>query len=149
MTEHGRSGWIGTILQNKWRIEAKIARGGVATVFRATHRRGQVAAIKIMHPEYARNPDVRSRFLREGYAANKVGHPNVVSVLDDDVTEDGSAYIVMELLEHGELLEERREKQGGRLPTDEVARIADQVLDVLAAAHDKGIIHRDLSLIHI
>ncbi|MBX3199040.1 MAG: protein kinase [Labilithrix sp.] len=144
MVDHRPSGWIGAVLQDKWRIEAKIARGGVATVFRATHRRGQVAAIKIMHPEYARNADVRSRFLREGYAANKVGHPGVVRVLDDDVTADGSAYIVMELLDHGELLEDKRERSGGRLPVAEVAHVCDQVLDVLAAAHEQGIIHRDI-----
>ena len=139
-----KSGWIGAVLQDKWKIESSIARGGVATVFRAAHRRGQVAAIKILHPEFARNADVRSRFLREGYAANKVGHPGVVRVIDDDVTADGSAYIVMELLEHGELLEERRERNGGRLPVREVARICDQVLDVLATAHEKGIVHRDI-----
>lgn len=144
MVEHRPSGWIGAVLQDKWRIEARIARGGVATVFRATHRRGQVAAIKIMHPELAQNADVRSRFLREGYAANKVGHPGVVRVLDDDVTSDGTAYIVMELLEHGEELEDMRERSGGILPVQEVARICDQVLDVLAAAHEKGIIHRDI-----
>ena len=144
MVEHRPSGWIGAVLQDKWRIEAKIARGGVATVFRATHRRGQLAAIRIMHPELSQNADVRSRFLREGYAANKVGHPSVVRVLDDDVTSDGSAYIVMELLEHGELLEDKRERSGGSLPVHEVARICDQVLDVLAAAHEKGIIHRDI-----
>jgi eukaryotic-like serine/threonine-protein kinase len=140
-----RSGWIGTVLANKWHIDAKIARGGVATVFRATHRQGgQVAAIKIMHPEFSRNADVRRRFLREGYAANKVGHPNVVQILEDDVAEDGSAFLVMELLEKGENLEDRRERLGGRLPVAEVVRICDQVLDVLAAAHEKGIIHRDI-----
>jgi len=144
MVEHRPSGWIGAVLQGKWRIEAKIARGGVATVFRATHRRGQVAAIKIMHPELAQNADVRSRFLREGYAANKVGHPGVVRVLDDDVTSDGTAYIVMELLEHGEELEDMRERSGGFLPVQDVARICDQVLEVLAAAHEQGIIHRDI-----
>ena len=142
---HDRSsGWIGTVLANKWRIDAKIARGGVATVYRATHRQGQVAAIKIMHPELARNEEVRKRFLREGYAANKVGHPGVVSVLDDDVSEDGSAYIVMELLEKGEELEARRERLGGRLPVAEAIDICEQVLDVLAVAHEKGIIHRDI-----
>lgn len=138
------SGWIGTVLQDKWHIEAKIARGGVATVFRARHRQGQVAAIKIMHPQLSRNEDIRRRFLREGYAANKVGHSGVVRVLDDDMTDDGTPFIVMELLDHGELLEERRERLGGRLPLGEVIRICDKVLDVLASAHDKGIIHRDI-----
>ena len=142
---HDRSsGWIGTVLHDKWRIDAKIARGGVATVYRATHRQGQVAAIKIMHPELARNEEVRKRFLREGYAANKVGHPGVVSVLDDDVTKDGSAYIVMELLEKGEVLEDRRERLGGKLPVAEAVDIGQQILDVLATAHEKGIIHRDI-----
>jgi len=138
------SGWIGTVLADKWRIDAKIARGGVATVYRATHRQGQLAAIKIMHPELARNEEVRKRFLREGYAANKVGHPGVVSVLDDDVTKDGSAYIVMELLEQGEVLEDRRERLGGKLPVAEAVDIGKQILDVLAVAHEKGIIHRDI-----
>ena len=139
-----RSGWIGTVLANKWHIDAKIARGGVATVYRATHRQGHTAAIKIMHPEFSRNVDVRRRFLREGYLSNKVGHPGTVKILDDDVTEDGSAFLVMELLERGENLEDKREKAGGRLPVAEVVRIAELVLDVLAAAHDNGIVHRDI-----
>jgi serine/threonine protein kinase len=138
------SRWIGTVLHDKWHIDAKIARGGVATVYRATHRQGQHAAIKIMHPEYARNEEVRKRFLREGYAANKVGHRGVVRVLDDDVTSDGSAYIVMELLHRGELLEDKRERQGGRLPIPDAVEICHQVLDVLAVAHEKGIVHRDI-----
>ena len=142
---HDRSsGWIGTVLADKWHIDAKIARGGVATVYRATHRQGQVAAIKIMHPELARNEEVRKRFLREGYAANKVGHPGVVSVLDDDTLKDGTAYIVMELLEKGEVLEDRRERLGGRLPVAEAVDVCAQILDVLAVAHEKGIIHRDI-----
>ena len=142
---HDRSsGWVGKVLADKWRIEAKLARGGVATVYRATHRQGQVAAIKIMHPELASNEEVRKRFLREGYAANKVGHPGVVGVLDDDVDENGTAYIVMELLEHGEELEVRRERLGGRLTVAEAVDIGKQILDVLAAAHEKGIIHRDI-----
>jgi serine/threonine-protein kinase len=138
------AGWIGTVLQDKWRIVGKIARGGVAMVLRAEHRHGQRAAIKILLPQFCRNEDVRRRFLREGYAANKVGHPGVVRVLDDDVTPDGSPYIVMELLEDGENLEDRRVRLGGRLPADEVVRACDQVLDVLEAAHEKGIVHRDI-----
>ncbi len=140
----GPSRWIGTVLHDKWHIDAKIARGGVATVYRATHRQGQVAAIKIMHPEYARNEEVRKRFLREGYAANKVGHRGVVRVLDDDITSDGSAYIVMELLHRGELLEDKRIRLGGRMAIPEAVEVCHQVLDVLAVAHDKGIIHRDI-----
>src|SRR6187402_1942075 len=138
------SGWIGTVLKDRWKIESKIARGGVATVFRARARDGQLGAVKIMHPQYARNADVRARFLREGYAANKVGHPNVVRILEDGTAQEGSPFLVMELLEDGEPFEERRERLGGRLPLDEVARAMDQVLDVLTAAHAQGIIHRDI-----
>jgi serine/threonine protein kinase len=138
------SRWVGRVLREKWRIDGKIARGGMGTVFAATHRNnGSRAAIKILHPEFSRDQDTRGRFLQEGYAANQVNHPGVVRILDDDVTEEGYAYLVMELLA-GELLEQRRIRFGGRLPLDEVFEIADQLLDVLASAHDKGIVHRDV-----
>jgi serine/threonine-protein kinase len=116
----------------------------MGTVFAATHKNnGSTAAIKILHPEFSRDEDTRSRFLQEGYAANKVNHPGVVRILDDDVTEEGLAYLVMELLQ-GELLEQRRIRKGGKLPLTEVYEFADQLLDVLAAAHAKGIVHRDI-----
>jgi serine/threonine-protein kinase len=138
------SRWVGRVLRDKWRIDARIARGGMGTVFAATHRNnGSTAAIKILHPEFSRDEDTRSRFLQEGYAANKVNHPGVVRILDDDVTEEGLAYLVMELLQ-GELLEQRRIRKGGKLPLVEVYEFADQLLDVLAAAHAQDIVHRDI-----
>ncbi|MBX3227926.1 MAG: protein kinase [Labilithrix sp.] len=139
-----QTGWIGAIIGNRWRIDSRIARGGVATVFKASERGGPNVAVKIMHPEYSRNLDARGRFLREGYVANKVGHPSVVKVLHDGAEPDGAVYLVMELLEEGELLETKRERLGGKLLPDEVARLGDQLLDVLAAAHEKGIVHRDI-----
>jgi serine/threonine-protein kinase len=136
--------FIGRVLRERWRIERRIARGGMGTVFAASHvNNGSKAAIKVLHQELARDSDTRSRFLQEGYAANQVNHPGVVRILDDDVTEDGLVYLVMELLE-GELLEQRRIRMGGRLPLVEVYDVADQLLDVLAAAHDRGIVHRDI-----
>lgn len=138
------SRWVGRVLRDKWRIDRRIARGGMGTVFVATHKNnGSTAAIKILHPEFSRDSDTRSRFLQEGYAANRVSHPGVVRILDDDVTEEGIAYLVMELLE-GELLERRRIRKGGKLPLTEVYEIADQLLDVLASAHANGIVHRDV-----
>jgi eukaryotic-like serine/threonine-protein kinase len=143
-TTQEQSRWIGRILRDKWRIDARIARGGVGTVWAATHKNNGIhVAIKILHPEFARDEDTKSRFLQEGYAANQVSHPGVVRILDDDVSEEGQAFIVMELLE-GELLEKRRVRKGGRLPLPEVYEIADQLLDVLVAAHEKGIVHRDI-----
>lgn len=134
---------LGTVLCGKWRLEQVIGVGGMATVFRATHRNQARVAIKLLHPELALNQDVTSRFLREGYVANTVGHAGTVAVLDDDVTEDGAPFLVMELLE-GETVEERWARKGERLPLDEALAIAEFALDVLAAAHDRGIVHRDL-----
>jgi serine/threonine-protein kinase len=104
------------VLRDKWRIDSRIARGGVGTVFAATHRNGNRVAIKILHPELCRDEDTLRRFLQEGYAANQVNHAGVVRILDDDVTEEGAAFLVMELLE-GELLEQRRVRKGGTLPS--------------------------------
>ena len=74
---------VGSVLDEKWTIEKLLGVGGMAAVYAARHRNGARAAIKILHPEFARNADVRERFRREGYAANLVEHPGVVKVLDD------------------------------------------------------------------
>lgn len=134
---------VGTTLRGKWQLDRLLGLGGMAAVYAATHRNGTRGAIKLLHSELSANSHVRSRFLREGYAANRVDHPGVVRVLDDDVAENGSIFVVMELLD-GESLEERRVRLGGKLEIDEVLAATDQLLDVLAAAHDKGVIHRDI-----
>jgi serine/threonine protein kinase len=127
----------------RWLLDAKLATGGFSVVFAATHRNGSRAAIKVLDSEFTEDEDMRRRFLREGYASNKVGHEGAVRILDDDTTEDGRPYLVMELLE-GEALDRRRDRLGGKLPLSEVLMIADELLDVLAAAHSHGIIHRDI-----
>jgi eukaryotic-like serine/threonine-protein kinase len=134
---------VGTLLQGKWHLDAVLGIGGMATVYAATHRNKKRVAIKILHPEIAFNAEMTARFLREGYVANTVDHPGTVTVLDDDVIENGAAFLVMELLE-GETIESRRERKGGQLPANEVLWLAEQVLSVLVAAHDKGVVHRDL-----
>jgi serine/threonine-protein kinase len=113
----------------------------MATVYEAVHRNQNRVAIKMIH-EYI-NIDFRKRFLREGYVANTVGHPGAVIVFDDDVTEDGSQFLVMELLE-GQDLDSLCTTQGGTLQLADVLNIADGLLDVLQAAHQKGIVHRDI-----
>jgi serine/threonine-protein kinase len=134
---------LGRTLHNKWRLDVLLGVGGMAAVYAATHRNGSRAAVKILHAELSASEDVRSRFMREGYAANAVGHDGAVKVLDDDVADDGSLYLVTELLD-GETLEDRRVRSGGRLSEDEVLSVADQLLDVLVAAHAKGVVHRDI-----
>jgi serine/threonine-protein kinase len=136
-------GRIGITLCRKWRLDVLLGVGGMAAVYAATHRNGSRVAIKLLHPELSANREVRARFLREGYVANAVGHGGAVKVADDDIAEDGALFLVTELLD-GESLEDRRRRLGGRLAEDEVLFVADQLLDVLVAAHGKGVVHRDI-----
>src|SRR5262245_62598596 len=89
---------IGKVLRDKWTIERLLGVGGMAAVYAGTHRNGKRGAIKILHLELSLDEDARRRFLQEGYAANRVEHPGAVSVLDDDVAEDGSVFLAMEVL---------------------------------------------------
>src|ERR1700690_3124513 len=137
---------VGTVLNDKWTLERVLGVGGMAAVYAARHRNGARAAVKVLHTDLSRHADVRERFLREGYAANKVEHPGVVKVLDDDVItagrDAGTAYLVMELLE-GESLQDRLERNPP-MGEREFLTIADLVLEVLEAAHARGVVHRDL-----
>jgi serine/threonine protein kinase len=134
---------LGTVLQDKWKLDAVIGVGGMAVVYAATHRNGKRVAVKMLHAEFCHDEEIRSRFLQEGYAANTIQHEGAVSVLDDDLGPDGSAFIVMEMLE-GETVDQRWERSGQRLPVADVLWIADQLLDVLVAAHAKSVVHRDI-----
>jgi hypothetical protein len=133
---------VGTPFGGKWRLDRLLGVGGMASVYAASHRNGALAAIKVLHPEYARRPEIRSRFMREGYIANTAG-PGAVRVLDDDVDDDGAPYLVMELLS-GETVDVRAERSDGRLSVLEVLWIASETLATLEIAHASGIIHRDL-----
>jgi hypothetical protein len=134
---------IGTLLQDKWTLESLLGVGGMAAVYSATHRNGKRVAVKMLHTEFSHDEEVRTRFLQEGYAANTIQHDGAVSVLDDDLAPDGSAFLVMELLE-GETVEQRWERSGQRLPVDDVLSIVDPLLDVLVAAHARNVVHRDI-----
>ena len=134
---------IGLTLLGKWRLDALLGCGGMGAVYAATHRNGSRGAIKILHSTHAHDPNIQNRFRREGLIANTVAHPGVVSVIDDDVTDEGDAFLVMELLE-GTSLSDRGAQAGGTLPIAEVLRMADRVLDVLAVAHEHGVLHRDI-----
>jgi eukaryotic-like serine/threonine-protein kinase len=136
-------GRAGTVIHGKWRLDVLLGVGGMGAVYSAQHRNGQRVAVKILHPELSLRADLRTRFLRESRAVNAVGHDGCVRMLSADTAEDGSLFIVMELLD-GETLEERRMRLGGCLDEDEVLSVADQVLDVLIAAHGKLVFHRDV-----
>jgi serine/threonine-protein kinase len=131
---------LGRTVGGRFRLERVLGTGGMGAVYAARAPDGSVVAVKILHPEMGARREVRARFLREGSAANKIGHPGVVQMLGEGDGEE--AFLAMELLE-GETLRERVRRHG-RLPLGEVLDVAAQVLDVLVAAHARGVIHRDL-----
>ena len=134
---------IGSTLNGKYRLDSLLGVGGMASVYAATHRNTKRFAVKLLHPEISLNEDLRVRFIREGYVANSVGHPGAVAVLDDDVTSEGEAFLVMELLD-GEALDQLCARLGGRLTPRAALALADALLEVLEAAHAKSIVHRDI-----
>jgi serine/threonine protein kinase len=137
---------VGSVLNDKWTLERLIGIGGMAAVYAARHRNGARGAVKVLHPDLSRHREVRERFQREGYAANRVDHPGCVKVTDDDVVasgaDAGTAYLVMELLE-GESLQDRMER-GPPMNEREFLLIAESVLEVLEVAHANEVVHRDL-----
>src|SRR5262245_52357605 len=133
---------VGSVIADTYVIEALLGRGGMGAVFLASHRRlaGKRVAIKILHTEIA-DADVVARFKREADIAARLNHPNIVGVIDYNVTPDGMPYLVLDYLE-GETLAQRI--AAGPMPIDQVLSIGRQVGSALAAAHRAGIVHRDL-----
>ena len=134
---------VGTVLDGKWTLDSLLGYGGSAAVYGATHRNSKRAAIKILHAHCAADPELVARFVREGYLANKINHPGVVSVLDDDRADDGSVYLVMELLE-GRSFERHGRGIVPPLSVVEALQVADDLLDILIGAHAIGLVHRDI-----
>jgi serine/threonine-protein kinase len=134
---------IGSVLRGKYRVDSVLGIGGMAVVYAATHRNKKRFAIKLLHPELSLRGDIRQRFLREGHAANSLEHPAAVAILDEDVAEDGAAFLVMELLQ-GASAETLWDACGRRMPADVVLTIARELLELLAVAHGKSIVHRDI-----
>jgi hypothetical protein len=134
----------GTVLDDKYRVEDKIGSGNFGTVYRGVHLHlNHPVAIKVFRPTVgAAASESLERFRLEGISACRITHPNAVSVLDFDIASGSLAYMVMELLEGKSLAEELESL--GRLPVDRCRRIAAEVCDVLTAAHDAGLVHRDV-----
>jgi len=125
-----------------YRLVTALRSGGMGTVYYAEHTViGRRAAVKVLHPDVSRNPQLVARFLTEARAANDIRHPNVVEITDLGQSGDVH-YIVMSFLE-GETLGERLEREKV-LDESTTVRIVRQIASALAAAHDHGIVHRDL-----
>ncbi|HQR40788.1 MAG TPA: serine/threonine-protein kinase, partial [Blastocatellia bacterium] len=133
----------GEVLGERYRIEAEVGRGGMGEVYRARDARlGRDVALKVMPALSVTDPDRLRRFDLEARAAGALNHPNVLAIHDVGV-HDGAPYIVSELLV-GETLRARLTR--GQLPLDKAIDYGVQVARGLVAAHDKGIVHRDLKL---
>lgn len=131
----------GQLIGDRWRLDRLVGVGGMAAVYEATHRNGHRAALKVLHPSLSYVPEVRQRFLEESYTANRVNHTGVVTIRDECTLADGTAFLIMDLLE-GESLEALQEHTS--CSVSEALRIIDAVLDILIAAHSVGIVHRDI-----
>lgn len=134
----------GTTLDGKYRLEEKIGAGGFGVVFRGMHLAlNRNIAVKVFKP-IAHNDSAEAieRFKREGVSASRLNHPNIVTVLDSGVSEEGIAYIVMELLRGFSLKDELFKVL--RLSVERSLRISIQISNALAEAHRAGIIHRDI-----
>ena len=133
---------LGSVIAGTYTLERSLGRGGMGSVFLASHARlpGKQVAIKILHAELT-TPEVIARFKREAEIASQLGHPNIVGVDDYNVTPEGVPYLVLELL-RGHTLAERI--AAGPLSLDMACSILRQVGSALGAAHRAGIVHRDL-----
>jgi len=137
---------IGQVLDDKYRIEKQLGRGGMGAVFLATHvGTERPVALKVIAPQFMLNDEFVERFRREAKAAGRLRHPNVVDVTDfgfSRVGQERIAYLVMEYLDGCTLAEVLAEES--RLPLGWVADILEQVCSAVDEAHHQGIIHRDL-----
>jgi eukaryotic-like serine/threonine-protein kinase len=131
----------GTLVSDKYRIEALLGEGSMGAVFRAHHELlNKHVALKWLRPELSQQPEARDRFLREARAASRIHHQNVVEIYDMGVHEDG-LFLVMELLS-GETFEETIERTDVHLATG--LRLLIGAMQGVAAAHRRGIVHRDI-----
>ena len=133
---------VGAVVAETYKLEALIGRGGMGEVYAASHLRlpGKHVAIKFLHPEVS-DPEILARFRREAEIASRLGHPNIVTVLDFNSLPDGTPYLVLEYLV-GETLADAL--QHGPFSLERTCAIARQVGSALAAAHRAGVVHRDL-----
>ena len=137
---------IGQVLDDKYRIERQLGKGGMGAVYLATHLGTErLVALKVIAPQFMLNDEFVARFKREARAAGRFRHPNVVDVTDFGFSHAGNdriAYLVMEYLDGCSLAEVLAEES--RLPLEWVTDILDQACSAVDEAHKQGVIHRDL-----
>ena len=133
---------IGTVLGGRYRLIELLGQGGMATIYRAHDTQlERDVAVKVLRPEYGRDPDFFARFRQEAQSAASLNHPGVVAVYDYG-TDAAGPYIVMELVDGEDLGSIVR--RTGALPPRQAARLGSQIARAIAAAHERGFIHRDI-----
>ena len=133
---------LGDVLGGRYRLVELLGQGGMATIYRATDAQlGREVAVKVLRPEYGRDPDFVARFKQEAQSAACLSHPNIVGVYDFGTDADGP-YIVMELVDGEDVA--TLLARNGPLPPRQAARLAAEVAHALGAAHARGIVHRDV-----
>lgn len=134
---------LGKTLIGKYRVDEKLSEGGMGAVYRGTHvLMDKTVAIKVLRPSLAADEKIVARFSREARAASKISHPNAIAVTDIGESEDGIVFLVMEFLAGKTLKDVIRDE--GPMSLERTVDIMKQVGDALKAAHDQGVVHRDL-----
>lgn len=134
---------IGTLLGNKYRVERLIGSGAMGDVYQVRHvRLDQVRAVKKMHSASTQGRDAMERFRREAKQQSRIRHPNVATLYDFEEESDGGCFLVMEFVDGKPLADVIAENV--RMPPPRVATIVVQMAAALDAAHDAGVVHRDL-----
>lgn len=135
---------LGTVVADRYKLLERLGEGAMGWVFLAEHTEiGKKVAIKVLRPSLCRLPEAVSRFRREARAATQIGSKHIVDVTDFGTTPNGAVFFVMEQLEGGEDLVTAL-KKAGKMPWPRVRNIVLQLCEALQAAHDAGIIHRDV-----
>jgi serine/threonine-protein kinase len=138
----GAAAMVGTVISDRYMLQDVIGEGGMAAVYLAEHlHMKKRVAIKVLHPEMTRLPEVVARFEREAMAASHIEHPNVAAATDFGKLPDGSFFLVLEYIEGKSLRDVINE---GRVEPRRAMHVLKQVAAALARAHALGIVHRDL-----
>ena len=138
---------LGATMAGRYHIEKKLGEGGMGAVYLATHNLlEKKVALKVLHGEFARKPDLVERFMQEAKSASRIRHENVIDISDFGTTPEGLVFFAMELLKGHDLHEEvaRARLAGQLLPWARSKKIFLQICSALTAAHAQGIVHRDL-----
>lgn len=143
LRDAGRDAFLGELVGGRYGIQRRLGVGGMGAVYAAFDIEAQKrVAVKFLREQYAKHPSIRARFIREAEAGASVDHPNIVGLFDFGVESDGTLWIAMEYVEGWTLRDEVN--RNGPFSVKDIALVGQHVLRGLAAAHQAGLIHRDL-----